>query len=289
MKITERNTWRVIAVVLLCFLSAGSLRSQFSSQGTFAGTGSGSANAQTATLLNVGALADVLGVPVTYIAPATNTGPTTFNLSSLGAVTVSRVVPAGITGLAGGEIISGQLVTVVYDGTRFQLQNSALPAIPGTIIDYGGSSCPTGTFAANSQTVSATTYPALFSVLGTIWGTSGGNVVTPDLRNRTTYGQDLNVGGLSNRITVAAGNFDGTVVGAAGAVQNWTLLATQIPAHSHSYASNDYNGTTGNVAGVTASGYVTIGQIGHTTGNAGGGQAHPTLSPGAIVSKCVRA
>lgn len=303
---TERGLTRVVIVALALWLGVGTLRSQFASQGTFAGNGSGTANAQTATLSNVGALADVVGVPITYIAPATNTGPATFNLSSLGAIAINRPVPAGLATLAGGEIISGQLITLVYDGTRFQLQNSARPEPPGAIIDYAGSSCPTGTFSANSQTQSATTYPALFAVLSTSWGTSGGNVVLPDLRGRATYGIDANVSGFANRITVAGGNFDGSVFANTGGTQNQTLALTQIPAFNPASTINAFTptGTTNTPVFFTGGGFgyqsggtgfnigivgLAMGTVTLTGSTIGGGLPHPILAPAAIVQKCVRA
>lgn len=302
---SERGFTRIVIVALALWLGVGTLRSQFASQGTFAGMGSGTANAQTASLANVTSLADVVGVPITYIAPATTTGAATFNLSSLGAVAISRTVPAGLSSLAGGEIISGQLVTLVYDGTRFQLQNSARPEAPGAVIDYAGSSCPTGTFSATSQTVTQAAYPALFTVLGTSWGTSSGNIVLPDLRGRATYGIDVSVGGLANRITVAGGNFDGTVFAAAGGLQNQTLLEAQLPVVTRTPTTASvtqpgnvvyFVGAAGNINLATSGGVFnfnqTPSQIPTIIMNSitfGSGNAHTILAPAAIVQKCVRA
>lgn len=55
----------------------------------------------------------------TFKAGGTNTGATTLNISSLGA----KDVQLNGAALVGGEIVSGLMYTVVYDGTQFQLMN----------------------------------------------------------------------------------------------------------------------------------------------------------------------
>ncbi len=47
-------------------------------QETFARNAGGTANAQTAQLANLSTLADLVGVEISFIAPGTNTGPTTW-------------------------------------------------------------------------------------------------------------------------------------------------------------------------------------------------------------------
>ena len=53
-----------------------------------------------------------------FVAAGTNTGAVTLNINSLGAKAVTR---DGSTALAAGDIVSGEVVVVVYDGTRFQV------------------------------------------------------------------------------------------------------------------------------------------------------------------------
>jgi len=55
----------------------------------------------------------------TFKAGGTNTGAVTFNVSALGA----KAVQFNGAALVGGEIVSGLMYTVVYDGTQFQLMN----------------------------------------------------------------------------------------------------------------------------------------------------------------------
>jgi hypothetical protein len=53
-----------------------------------------------------------------FVAAGANTGAVTLNINSLGAKAVTR---DGSTALAAGDIVSGEVVVVVYDGTRFQV------------------------------------------------------------------------------------------------------------------------------------------------------------------------
>lgn len=59
----------------------------------------------------------------TFKAGGTNTGAATLNVDSLGAKNIYFQGAA----LGGGEITNGQIVTVVYDGTQFQLINPTTP------------------------------------------------------------------------------------------------------------------------------------------------------------------
>lgn len=55
-----------------------------------------------------------------FVAAGANTGATTLNINSLGAKDVTKM---GTTALVSGDIPSGAVVEVEYDGTRFQLCN----------------------------------------------------------------------------------------------------------------------------------------------------------------------
>ena len=55
-----------------------------------------------------------------FVAAGDNTGAVTINIDSLGAKAVTR---DGSTALVAGDIVSGEVALIVYDGTRFQLLN----------------------------------------------------------------------------------------------------------------------------------------------------------------------
>src|SRR5262245_44466946 len=62
-------------------------------------------------------------------------------------------------------------------GAVTEITNAALGAaiLPvGVMLPYGGATAPAGFLLCNGQTVSRTTYAALFAVLGTTWGAGDG-------------------------------------------------------------------------------------------------------------------
>ena len=96
-------------------------------------------NAITATAA-LGMSAYVTGQRFTFIAPATNTSACTLNINAIGAKSITK---NGTTALDAGDIISGSLVQVVYDGTQFQILN---PTSATAITNTGGwSVTPNGT------------------------------------------------------------------------------------------------------------------------------------------------
>lgn len=83
------------------------------------GTSGGSANAQTITL-SPAITAYAAGQTFRFIAGNTNTGATTLNVNGVGA---KNIYKNGAVALIGGELVSGGIISVVYDGTQFQLAN----------------------------------------------------------------------------------------------------------------------------------------------------------------------
>lgn len=90
--------------------------------GEYCPTVGGSANAITCAPA-VAITAYSAGQRFCFIAGSTNSGATTLNVSSLGAKDIKRPDNAA---LVGDEITSGQMVSVVYNGTYFELQNMGL-------------------------------------------------------------------------------------------------------------------------------------------------------------------
>lgn len=78
----------------------------------------------------------VLGQTYSFIAGGNNSGATTLNVNGLGAKAVTK---NGTTALAGGEILSGAIVTVKYDGTQFQLTDGVTSSLstPVTVANGG--------------------------------------------------------------------------------------------------------------------------------------------------------
>jgi len=93
----------------------------------------------------------------------------------------------------------------------------------GRVVDYAGSTAPTGWLFCYGQTLDASTdeeYQALFDVIGNVYGGSNNtDFVVPDLRGRVIAGQD-DMGGVSaDRMTTP---IDGDVLGASGGTEGHT-------------------------------------------------------------------
>lgn len=117
----------------------------------------------------------------TFKAGGTNTGATTLNVDSLGA----KDVQFNGAACTGGEIVSGLMYTVVYDGTQFQLLNaSSYPAIDITTLEVTNIKAKDGTasmtIANSTGNVSAGTITT--AILNTANAQiSGGNIDGADL------------------------------------------------------------------------------------------------------------
>jgi hypothetical protein len=85
-------------------------------QGFSYGTTGGTANAITVTP-TVTPVSLAAGMQVTFRATNNNSGATTLNFGSLGAVSLRLASATGLVALVGGEIISGNTYTVTYSAT----------------------------------------------------------------------------------------------------------------------------------------------------------------------------
>lgn len=98
-----------------------------------------------------GMSAYVAGQTFRFIAAGTNTtGIPTLNINGIGAKNITRL---GTAGIVPGDIISGSVVTVTYDGTQFQLNGnvnaSGLIGYARNLNSTVGSQGPTVTVTAN--------------------------------------------------------------------------------------------------------------------------------------------
>lgn len=148
------------AVAALCLLVSAAT-AQFASQAQFVGTAGGTANAPTVTVPNIGAYADIKGVPITFQVGTANTGAVTLNANSLGAKSV--VYSDGSAVLAGDFAPAGATVTVLYDGTNFQVQTITLSGIKShallrTRTKITATGAYTFTVPANVYTVTVTAW-----------------------------------------------------------------------------------------------------------------------------------
>lgn len=97
--------------------------------------------------------------------------------------------------------------------------NSGVPII-GEMRIKAGQTIPTGWLLCYGQSVSRTTYAALFSEIGIAWGSADGSSFNiPDMRGRAPFGVD-NMGGVAaNRVTFAVSGITGSTLGSVGGDQ----------------------------------------------------------------------
>ncbi|MDD4356659.1 MAG: hypothetical protein PHN98_05345 [Smithellaceae bacterium] len=169
-------------------------------------TSTGSDNAYSLTLPN--ALdAQISGMPITFKANFTNTGASTININSWGAVNIIRPDQSA---LKANDILSGQLVVIMYDGVQYQLINFReikLIDFAGIVALNGYNKLPDGTidqwgyFWTGEDGVYDLTFPIAFPVL------CCSLVVTTlvELSEHATFSEISKTGAKINTWTTATG------------------------------------------------------------------------------------
>jgi len=157
-----------------------------------------------------------------------------------------------------------------YEATKYDFSGANLTGIEGiptaTIVPWSSASVPTGFLECNGQTVSRSTYSALFAIVGTTYGAGDGSstFAVPNLGDNVPVGKSNNKAlgstGGANTVT-STGNVGGSTA-------NATLSTAQLASHSHQGGGNP-------------SGYVPNfgpsnpqGTIFGNTGSAGSGSGH---------------
>ncbi len=124
----------------------------------------------------------------------------------------------------------------------------ALPA--GSVIPYAGTTSPAGWLLCYGQAVSRTEYGALFTAIGTTYGSGDGSTTftLPDLRGRVIAGVDNMGGSAASRLTSTTITGGADAAGEVGGAQTHTLTSAEsgVPAHSHANTLTNNAVTSGN-------------------------------------------
>jgi microcystin-dependent protein len=151
----------------------------------------------------------------------------------------------------------------------------------GGIVDFSGTTPPTGWLLCFGQSVARGTYAALFAVIGTTYGSvDAATFSLPDCRGRIVAGKD-NMGGVTaGRLTATYGP-NGTILGAVGGLESHVLTEAQLANHTHQYNA------LGGAGGFTLS----AGGQAYALQNAtfvGGNVAHNNVQPTIVFNKIIR-
>lgn len=128
------------------------------------GTSGGSANAQTVATTNPIGFALTSGYRVTFIAGFTNTGTATLNVNSTGATAVKKLGYAGLETLTAGEIVAGNVVEAIYDGTQFVLLSTLVPPFGAAQQISASTTTNLGVFNTHNVNIVGTTTITAFGV-----------------------------------------------------------------------------------------------------------------------------
>lgn len=222
--------------------------------GYIGGTSGGAANAQTIAATTPIGFTLVAGKWVVFQAGFTNTGAATLNVNTTGVTAINRLGRAGPEALVGGEIVSGNTVVALYDGTRFVL------------INY-----PTGEFGAAASVASSTTTnlatnaPAHNALItGTVTITSfGSGATTNDPIYFFKFNNALTLTHNATSLILPGGGNITTAANDTGIAEylgsgNWLVRAYQKANGSAAVTPTPMCGATGLTitAGITSVGYV---------------------------------
>jgi len=202
-------------------------------------------------------------------------------------------------------LVQGSPYSVVYNNSsgEFLIRNQVATIPAGVVVSFAGSTAPAGGawLLCAGQAVNIASFPALYAAIGTTYGNGIGGTLgvtfgVPDLRGRVVAGVDNMNGSTAGRITVAGGNFDGTVLGGTGGLQNHVLLKAECPSglitltdvgHYHQYdqaqsygcMSNSPCGSNSPTTQTATNTSGVNGGLSYTLTDHAGGGAHTVLQP----------
>jgi microcystin-dependent protein len=139
-----------------------------------------------------------------------------------GSSPAAWVTAGGLRGVASQSVDTAALTNAVL----------AMLVPTGVVAPFAGATAPTGWLMCYGQVVSRSTYGALFTAVGTTYGSGDGSTTfnLPDLRGRGVFGVDSMGGSAAGRVTSGNSGITGTALGAAGGDERL---------HQHNHAITD--------------------------------------------------
>ena len=205
--------------------------------------------------------------PITTIVSEINGNLDNANIDAAAAIAGSKLADASVTNAK------------LADGVTAPI---------GSVLDFAGTSAPTGWLLCYGQALDASTsteYQDLFDTIGNTYGGSDNtDFVVPDLRGRVIAGQDDMGGTSADRLTGLSGGVDGDVLGAGGGAETHTLTNGEMPAHNHEVVA--YTSAGNNTA--FAAGNDSVGSKTPLTQSTGNGNAHNNVQPTFVLNKIIK-
>lgn len=223
---------------------------------------------------------------------ASSTTPADDVFHVVGSADATKKVRLEVDGLTTGTIR-------VATAPDYDIRFGNLPAGIGPL-PYAGSTIPTGWLECDGSAVSRTTYAALFTAIGTTWGTGDGSTTfnLPDMRGKvaigsgtgtvTASGLDADVDTTNDTLTVASNNTkwvtgmsvvftlsSGTITGLTSGNTYYVIRASATTVKLASSLANAQNGTAVDMTAKSSPVWsITHTYTARTLGEYGGEEAH---------------
>lgn len=204
------------------------------------------------------------------------------------ATTLQQLLASQVMGADGASLIgyynnatsSGETVDTALTNLIATQNANLLPS--GMMVDFGGTSAPTGWLLCDGSAVSRATYAALFAAIGTTWGAGNGTTTfnIPDMTRRVSLGS----GG-----TATSPAFTGTTPGSTGGEETHQQLVGEVGAHHHTVGGGaqqfvcSSSGSVGSSTGTDFHYFATTDTI-----NSGGATPMNVMQLGAVVTKIIK-
>ena len=210
---------------------------------------------------------------------------------------ISELPMGGAGSLTGGTAIdiTAGAINVKYDNSTIkvngsnQIYSSAVPI--GSVLEFAGSSAPTGFLLCDGTAINRITYADLFAIISTTYGVGDGSTTfnLPNIKGKTVVGRD-------------AGQTEFDVLGETGGAKTHTLITAELPAHNHTINDPGHTHSAYYNAGATtvpaemingnngalSSFIINSNTTGITINNTGSGTAHNNLQPYIVMNYIIK-